>query len=133
MVRDIAYPYSKSLPRLTHTPQPSPATGLACPTLLVRVQVEGGYRSPSVKPRFEAQMPLFATSNRSLLIEDQIYLLKGAAVEICHIILNTTFCLQTQNFFCGPLRYTMEDGAHCEQPEAGVCAVWDVGRGPRGS
>lgn len=48
-------------------------------------------------------------------MEDQISLLKGAAVEISHIALNTTFCLQTQNFLCGPLRYTMEDGAHGEK------------------
>lgn len=44
-------------------------------------------------------------------MEDQISLLKGAAIEICHIALNTTFCLQTQNFLCGPLRYTIEDAA----------------------
>lgn len=47
-------------------------------------------------------------------MEDQISLLKGAAVEICHIALNTTFCLQTQNFLCGPLRYTIEDAVHGE-------------------
>ncbi|XP_037681435.1 nuclear receptor subfamily 1 group I member 3 isoform X2 [Choloepus didactylus] len=58
--------------------------------------------------KFTKDLPLF----RSLPMEDQISLLKGAAVEICHIALNTTFCLQTQNFRCGPLRYTMEDGAH---------------------
>ncbi|ELV13290.1 Nuclear receptor subfamily 1 group I member 3 [Tupaia chinensis] len=58
--------------------------------------------------KFTKDLPLF----RSLSMEDQISLLKGAAVEICHIALNTTFCLQTQNFLCGPLRYTMEDGAH---------------------
>nr|XP_020029967.1 nuclear receptor subfamily 1 group I member 3 isoform X11 [Castor canadensis] len=58
--------------------------------------------------KFTKDLPLF----RSLPMEDQIYLLKGAAVEICHIALNTTFCLQTQNFLCGPLRYTMEDGVH---------------------
>ncbi|XP_017370586.1 nuclear receptor subfamily 1 group I member 3 isoform X2 [Cebus imitator] len=58
--------------------------------------------------KFTKDLPLF----RSLPIEDQISLLKGAAVEICHIALNTTFCLQTQNFLCGPLRYTIEDGAH---------------------
>ncbi|XP_039315730.1 nuclear receptor subfamily 1 group I member 3 isoform X2 [Saimiri boliviensis] len=57
--------------------------------------------------KFTKDLPLF----RSLPIEDQISLLKGAAVEICHIALNTTFCLQTQNFLCGPLRYTIEDGA----------------------
>jgi hypothetical protein len=63
-------------------------------------------------------------------MEDQIYLLKGAAVEICHIALNTTFCLQTQNFLCGPLRYTMEDGVHGEmvlkQWRVSVLVVWDV-------
>ncbi|XP_005245754.1 nuclear receptor subfamily 1 group I member 3 isoform X1 [Homo sapiens] len=57
--------------------------------------------------KFTKDLPVF----RSLPIEDQISLLKGAAVEICHIVLNTTFCLQTQNFLCGPLRYTIEDGA----------------------
>lgn len=64
--------------------------------------------------------------HRSLLIEDQISLLKGAAIEICHIALNSTFCLQTQNFFCGPLHYTIEDGALGEWPEqqARVIAVW---------
>lgn len=45
-------------------------------------------------------------------MEDQISLLKGAAVEILHISLNLTFCLQTQNFLCGPLCYRMEDAAH---------------------
>uniref|UniRef100_A0A8D2CW21 Nuclear receptor subfamily 1 group I member 3 n=1 Tax=Sciurus vulgaris TaxID=55149 RepID=A0A8D2CW21_SCIVU len=58
--------------------------------------------------KFTKDLPLF----RSLPMEDQISLLKGAAVEISHIALNTTFCLQTQNFLCGPLRYTMEDAAH---------------------
>uniref|UniRef100_A0A8C3WRL1 Nuclear receptor subfamily 1 group I member 3 n=1 Tax=Catagonus wagneri TaxID=51154 RepID=A0A8C3WRL1_9CETA len=58
--------------------------------------------------KFTKDLPLF----RSLPMEDQISLLKGAAVEICHIILNTTFCLQTQKFLCGPLRYTIEDGVH---------------------
>ncbi|XP_045732725.1 nuclear receptor subfamily 1 group I member 3 [Mirounga angustirostris] len=60
--------------------------------------------------KFTKDLPLF----RSLPMEDQISLLKGAAVEICHIALNTTFCLQTRNFLCGPLRYTLEDGVHGE-------------------
>ncbi|XP_042831694.1 nuclear receptor subfamily 1 group I member 3 isoform X4 [Panthera tigris] len=60
--------------------------------------------------KFTKDLPLF----RSLPMEDQISLLKGAAVEICHIALNTTFCLQTQNFLCGPLHYAIEDGAHGE-------------------
>ncbi|EGW08567.1 Nuclear receptor subfamily 1 group I member 3 [Cricetulus griseus] len=58
--------------------------------------------------KFTKELPLF----RSLPMEDQISLLKGAAVEILHISLNTTFCLQTQNFFCGPLCYKFEDAAH---------------------
>lgn len=58
--------------------------------------------------KFTKDLPLF----RSLPMDDQISLLKGAALEMCHIALNTTFCLQTQNFFCGPLRYTIEDAAH---------------------
>lgn len=69
--------------------------------------------------------------HRSLLIEDRIFLLKGAAIEICEMALNTTFCLQTQNFLCGPLRYTMEGGALDERPEqqeARVLAVWHVAR-----
>nr|XP_025716518.1 nuclear receptor subfamily 1 group I member 3 isoform X4 [Callorhinus ursinus] len=57
--------------------------------------------------KFTKDLPLF----RSLPMEDQISLLKGAAVEICHIALNTTFCLQTRNFLCGPLCYALEDGA----------------------
>ncbi|XP_037067165.1 nuclear receptor subfamily 1 group I member 3 isoform X1 [Peromyscus leucopus] len=58
--------------------------------------------------KFTKDLPLF----RSLPMEDQISLLKGAAVEILHISLNATFCLQTQNFFCGPLCYKMEDAAY---------------------
>lgn len=50
-------------------------------------------------------------------MEDQISLLKGAAVEILHISLNATFCLQTQNFFCGPLCYKREDAAYGEMIE----------------
>ncbi|XP_055469225.1 nuclear receptor subfamily 1 group I member 3 isoform X2 [Psammomys obesus] len=58
--------------------------------------------------KFTKDLPLF----RSLSMEDQISLLKGAAVEILHISLNTAFCLQTQNFLCGPLCYKMEDAVH---------------------
>lgn len=63
--------------------------------------------------KFTKDLPLF----RSLTMEDQISLLKGAAVEILHISLNTTFCLQTENFFCGPLCYKMEDAIHGEMVE----------------
>ncbi|EHB13637.1 Nuclear receptor subfamily 1 group I member 3 [Heterocephalus glaber] len=58
--------------------------------------------------KFTKELPLF----RSLPMEDQISLLKGAVIEMGQLALNTTFCLQTQNFFCGPLRYTLEDGVH---------------------
>lgn len=64
--------------------------------------------------RLKSKAPLFSAPHRSLPMEDQISLLKGAAVEILHISLNTTFCLQTQNFFCGPLCYKFEDAAHGE-------------------
>lgn len=60
---------------------------------------------------------------RSLPLEDQISLLKGATIEICHIALNTTFCLQSQHFLCGPLRYAIEDGADGDMvlDSRGVC------------
>ncbi|XP_068926619.1 nuclear receptor subfamily 1 group I member 3 [Petaurus breviceps papuanus] len=58
--------------------------------------------------KFTKDLPLF----RSLPMEDQISLLKGAALEICHIELNTTFCPQSLTFLCGPLRYTLQDAAH---------------------
>ncbi|XP_075845199.1 nuclear receptor subfamily 1 group I member 3 isoform X3 [Microtus pennsylvanicus] len=58
--------------------------------------------------KFTKELPHF----RALPMEDQISLLKGAAVEILHISLNLTFCLQTQNFLCGPLCYRIEDAAH---------------------
>lgn len=73
---------------------------------------------------------------RSLPLEDQISLLKGATIEICHIALNTTFCLQSQHFLCGPLRYTREDGAHGEMvlDSRGVCPCGVAGgRVTRGS
>ncbi|XP_004641221.1 nuclear receptor subfamily 1 group I member 3-like isoform X2 [Octodon degus] len=58
--------------------------------------------------KFTKALPLF----RSLAMEDQLSLLKGAAVEMFQIALNTTFCLQTQSFLCGPLCYTVEDIIH---------------------
>ncbi|XP_021098076.1 nuclear receptor subfamily 1 group I member 3-like isoform X3 [Heterocephalus glaber] len=58
--------------------------------------------------KFAKALPLF----RSLPMEDQISLLKGAALEIYAIALNTTFCLETQHFLCGPLRYRVEDAIH---------------------
>nr|XP_055190278.1 nuclear receptor subfamily 1 group I member 3 isoform X3 [Nyctereutes procyonoides] len=71
--------------------------------------------------KFTKDLPLF----RSLPMEDQISLLKGAAVEICHIALNTTFCLQTRHFLCGPLRYTMEDGVHGRVFRVALSLPWD--------
>ncbi|XP_008056094.1 nuclear receptor subfamily 1 group I member 3 isoform X6 [Carlito syrichta] len=86
--------------------QPSPTLGPVLPLLMHFADINTFMVQQVIK--FTKDLPLF----RSLPMEDQISLLKGAAVEICHIALNTTFCLQTQNFLCGPLRYTMEDGAH---------------------
>uniref|UniRef100_A0A2K6FXR2 Nuclear receptor subfamily 1 group I member 3 n=1 Tax=Propithecus coquereli TaxID=379532 RepID=A0A2K6FXR2_PROCO len=89
---------------LHHQPSPTPAPVLP---LLVHFADIHTYMAQQII-KFSKDLPLF----RSLPMEDQISLLKGAAVEICHIALNSTFCLQTQNFLCGPLRYTMEDGTH---------------------
>ncbi|XP_062960277.1 nuclear receptor subfamily 1 group I member 3 isoform X7 [Cynocephalus volans] len=86
--------------------QPLPALAPVLPLLTHIADINTFMVQQIIK--FTKDLPLF----RSLPIEDQISLLKGAALEICHIALNTTFCLQTQNFLCGPLRYTMEDGAH---------------------
>ncbi|XP_008056092.1 nuclear receptor subfamily 1 group I member 3 isoform X3 [Carlito syrichta] len=90
--------------------QPSPTLGPVLPLLMHFADINTFMVQQVIK--FTKDLPLF----RSLPMEDQISLLKGAAVEICHIALNTTFCLQTQNFLCGPLRYTMEDGAHVSPP-----------------
>ncbi|XP_008578414.1 PREDICTED: nuclear receptor subfamily 1 group I member 3 [Galeopterus variegatus] len=92
--------------------QPLPALAPVLPLLTHIADINTFMVQQIIK--FTKDLPLF----RSLPIEDQISLLKGAALEICHIALNTTFCLQTQNFLCGPLRYTMEDGAHAS-PTAG--------------
>ncbi|XP_019061427.1 nuclear receptor subfamily 1 group I member 3 isoform X6 [Fukomys damarensis] len=69
--------------------------------------------------KFAKALPFF----RSLHMENQISLLKGAAVEICHIVLNTTFCLQTQHFVCGPLHYRVEDAIYGFQEEFMELAV----------
>ncbi|XP_032948809.1 nuclear receptor subfamily 1 group I member 3 isoform X2 [Rhinolophus ferrumequinum] len=81
-------------------PQPVPATGLESRN------PKSGLLLSSRKLRPDSCLC------RSLPLEDQISLLKGATIEICHIALNTTFCLQSQHFLCGPLCYTIEDGAH---------------------
>uniref|UniRef100_A0A8C9AJ19 Nuclear receptor subfamily 1 group I member 3 n=1 Tax=Prolemur simus TaxID=1328070 RepID=A0A8C9AJ19_PROSS len=86
--------------------QPSPALAPLLPLLMHFADINTFMVQQIIK--FTKDLPLF----RSLPMEDQISLLKGAAVEIVHIALNSTFCLQTQNFLCGPLRYTMEDAAH---------------------
>ncbi|XP_027383566.1 nuclear receptor subfamily 1 group I member 3 isoform X3 [Bos indicus x Bos taurus] len=85
-----------------------------CPACRLQKCLDAGMKKDNVITfmvqqiiKFTKDLPLF----RSLPMEDQISLLKGAAIEICHIALNTTFCLQTQNFLCGPLRYTIEDAA----------------------
>uniref|UniRef100_A0A8C5XHS6 Nuclear receptor subfamily 1 group I member 3 n=1 Tax=Microcebus murinus TaxID=30608 RepID=A0A8C5XHS6_MICMU len=86
--------------------QPSPALAPVLPLLMHFADINTFMVQQIIK--FSKELPLF----RSLPMEDQISLLKGAAVEICHIALNSTFCPQTRNFLCGPLRYTMEDGTH---------------------
>uniref|UniRef100_A0A6I8NGM3 Nuclear receptor subfamily 1 group I member 3 n=2 Tax=Ornithorhynchus anatinus TaxID=9258 RepID=A0A6I8NGM3_ORNAN len=58
--------------------------------------------------KFTKDLPPF----RSLPMEDQISLLKGAALEMGEIELNLVFCAQDHSFLCGPLRYTLQDAIH---------------------
>ncbi|KAG6920422.1 nuclear receptor subfamily 1 group I member 2, partial [Chelydra serpentina] len=48
---------------------------------------------------------------RSLPIDDQISLLKGATLEICQIQFNTVFNEETKAWECGQHCYTIQDGA----------------------
>ncbi|XP_048367598.1 nuclear receptor subfamily 1 group I member 3 isoform X3 [Sphaerodactylus townsendi] len=57
--------------------------------------------------QFAKAIPTF----RSLLIEDQISLLKGATLEICQIRFNTVFNEETNAWECGQHCYTIQDGA----------------------
>ncbi|KAM4644473.1 nuclear receptor subfamily 1 group I member 3 isoform 1-T1 [Amazona ochrocephala] len=56
---------------------------------------------------FAKEIPAF----RSLPIDDQISLLKGATLEICQIQFNTVFNAETNAWECGQHCYTIEDGA----------------------
>ncbi|XP_043927437.1 nuclear receptor subfamily 1 group I member 2 isoform X2 [Protopterus annectens] len=56
---------------------------------------------------FAKQIHLF----RSLTIEDQIALLKGATFELCQIRFNTVFNKTTGIWECGHLTYSMDDAA----------------------
>ncbi|XP_064331124.1 nuclear receptor subfamily 1 group I member 3 isoform X1 [Phalacrocorax carbo] len=56
---------------------------------------------------FAKEIPAF----RSLPIDDQISLLKGAAMEICQIQFNTVFNVETNAWECGQHCYTIKDGA----------------------
>ncbi|XP_005404575.1 PREDICTED: nuclear receptor subfamily 1 group I member 3-like isoform X2 [Chinchilla lanigera] len=91
--------------------QPLPSLGPVLPLLTHFAGIKTFMLQQIIK--FTKALPLF----RSLAVEDQLSLLKGAAVEMCQIALNTTFCLQTQNFLCGPLCYTVEDALHGFQKE----------------
>ncbi|KAM9214658.1 nuclear receptor subfamily 1 group I member 3 [Leptosomus discolor] len=56
---------------------------------------------------FAKEIPAF----RSLPIDDQISLLKGATLEICQIRFNTVFNPETNAWECGQHCYTIQDGA----------------------
>ncbi|KAM6112592.1 nuclear receptor subfamily 1 group I member 3 [Phoenicopterus ruber ruber] len=56
---------------------------------------------------FAKEIPAF----RSLPIDDQISLLKGATLEICQIQFNTVFNAETNAWECGQHCYTIQDGA----------------------
>uniref|UniRef100_A0A8D0DM74 Nuclear receptor subfamily 1 group I member 3 n=1 Tax=Salvator merianae TaxID=96440 RepID=A0A8D0DM74_SALMN len=57
--------------------------------------------------QFAKAIPCF----RSLPIDDQISLLKGATLEICQIQFNTVFNEETNAWECGQHCYTIQDGA----------------------
>ncbi|KAM9003706.1 nuclear receptor subfamily 1 group I member 3 [Sarcophilus harrisii] len=86
--------------------QPAPSLPPVLPLLIHLADISTFMVQQVIK--FTKDLPHF----RSLPIEDQISLLKGAALEICHIELNTTFCPHSHTFLCGPLRYTLQDAAH---------------------
>uniref|UniRef100_A0A8C3J4T6 Nuclear receptor subfamily 1 group I member 3 n=1 Tax=Calidris pygmaea TaxID=425635 RepID=A0A8C3J4T6_9CHAR len=56
---------------------------------------------------FAKEIPAF----RSLPMDDQISLLKGATLEICQIQFNTVFNTETKAWECGQHCYTIQDGA----------------------
>ncbi|XP_074665563.1 nuclear receptor subfamily 1 group I member 3 isoform X2 [Strix aluco] len=56
---------------------------------------------------FAKEIPAF----RTLPIDDQISLLKGATLEICQIQFNTVFNAETKAWECGQHCYTIQDGA----------------------
>ncbi|XP_074422793.1 nuclear receptor subfamily 1 group I member 3 isoform X1 [Larus michahellis] len=56
---------------------------------------------------FAKEIPAF----RTLPIDAQISLLKGAALEICQIQFNTVFNAETNAWECGQHCYTIQDGA----------------------
>ncbi|XP_054662092.1 nuclear receptor subfamily 1 group I member 3 isoform X2 [Grus americana] len=56
---------------------------------------------------FAKEIPAF----RTLPIDDQISLLKGATLEICQIQFNTVFNAETNAWECGQHCYTIQDGA----------------------
>ncbi|XP_074044257.1 nuclear receptor subfamily 1 group I member 3 isoform X2 [Macrotis lagotis] len=91
--------------------QPAPALPPVLPLLIHLADISTFMVQQVIK--FTKDLPHF----RSLPIEDQISLLKGAALEICHIELNSTFCLHSHTFLCGPLRYTVQDAAHGEEAQ----------------
>ncbi|XP_036622335.1 nuclear receptor subfamily 1 group I member 3 isoform X2 [Trichosurus vulpecula] len=86
--------------------QPAPPQPPVLPLLIHLADISTFMVQQVIK--FTKDLPHF----RSLPMEDQISLLKGAALEICHIELNTIFCPYSHAFLCGPLRYTLRDAAH---------------------
>nr|XP_033781195.1 nuclear receptor subfamily 1 group I member 3 isoform X2 [Geotrypetes seraphini]XP_033781196.1 nuclear receptor subfamily 1 group I member 3 isoform X2 [Geotrypetes seraphini] len=56
--------------------------------------------------KFAKEIPDF----RSLPIDDQIALLKGATLEMCQLQINTVFNEQTLIWECGQISYSIEDG-----------------------
>ncbi|XP_053331495.1 nuclear receptor subfamily 1 group I member 3 [Spea bombifrons] len=57
--------------------------------------------------KFAKAIPAF----RAFPIEDQISLLKGSTMEVCQIQFNRVFNLETNEWECGKIKLSIEDGA----------------------
>lgn len=67
--------------------------------------------TPAAAPALMPPLAHPPRSGRSLPIDDQISLLKGATLEICQIQFNTVFNTETNAWECGQHCYTIQDGA----------------------
>ncbi|XP_058684806.1 nuclear receptor subfamily 1 group I member 3-like isoform X8 [Poecile atricapillus] len=83
---------------------PSPACACWCPALRTQLSPRGCHQQVI---KFAKEIPVF----RSLSLDTQISLLKGATLGICQIRFNTVFNTDTKAWECGQRCYTIRDGA----------------------